>query len=554
MTNRIELAGIAELAPLFDRGIPLEQRLAWAGELRRSRASAAEEMDKVLLTRYSEQDAAIGELRKLLEKAKQLTAKLTAPPLREGVFVAPAPLQDGRVLARCVTGTQELLLSVSDDALLAELACGDRVYLSAEGNAVLGKSNVRRDDPGECASVERWIDAKRLLIRHRDQSIVVQAAAALTQANAKPGDSVRLDRMSGLAVERVDKDEIRRYGATEQATSLPPEALAGYDDIRDDVLRQVTYCIVHPQTAALYGIEHEHPWILLSGPPGNGKTTAARVIGGEIQRLTARNCRILKVNGGELQSPYVGETEARIKAVLNEAHDPEELTVLFIDEVDAIAPARGSSGNVHTDRFLGTWLAELEGFEGRKSFVLIAATNRLDMLDPAFRSRFATEIEIARPRMASARAIFARHLRAEYRYHAGRGPAEVTRRDMIEAAVAKLYLPNAAGAAIATLRLRDGKTRTVTARDLVSGRLIEQICVHACRRAVQRHIDGDPSGLRLEDIDGALDAALDRMRATLTPCNAHSYITDLPLDLAVIAVDAQPRARSAATYLREVSR
>ena len=225
--------------------------------------------------------------------------------------------------------------------------------------------------------------------------------------------------------------------------------------------------------------------------------------------------------------------------------------MLFIDEVDAVARARGGAGNVHSDRFLSTWLSELEGFEGRARCVLVAATNRLDMLDSAFRSRFSCEIHVPRPRMDAARAIFERHLAAELPYDPGGDAAPGTRRTMIESAVAKLYLPNASGATIATLRFRDGKTRAVLARDLMSGRLIEQICTEARERAFQRHIDGGVRGLSAEDLDLAVDTVRDRLRATLTPHNVHSYLTDLPQDVGVVAVALPQRERASVTFLRQ---
>src|ERR1022692_180751 len=109
------------------------------------------------------------------------------------------------------------------------------------------------------------------------------------------------------------------------------------------------------------------------------------------------------------------------------------------------ARTRGLTANVHSDRFLSTWLSCLEGFEGRTNVILVAATNRIDMLDPAFRSRFSHEIHVPRPRLDAARAIFARHLAPDYPYYPGTGPDEENRLAMIESALTKLYLPSVSG-------------------------------------------------------------------------------------------------------------
>ncbi|MCC6473257.1 MAG: AAA family ATPase, partial [Burkholderiales bacterium] len=495
-----------------------------------------------------------GELREMAER-------LTGAPLNEGVFVGPCTLPDGRTLARVAgNGSREVLLNVLEDSLLAELRSGDRVLLATEGNAVLGKCESTAPGPGECALVERWLDAGRLLVSHRDLKVVTRAAALLDPESVRPGDYVRIDPSSGFAMESVKPRDKSPYAPDDESTSLPPEALAGYDELRDGKLRQITYAVAHPGVASLYGLAQQRPWFLLGGPPGVGKTTFARVIAGVLQRQTGRQCRVRRLNGAELLSPYVGETEQRIRSFVREVRDSDAWSIVFIDEVDAIARSRGTSGNVHSDRFLSTWLAELEGFDGRAPCILVAATNRLDMVDAAFRSRCSEEIEIPRPRMEAARAIFARHLSAGLPYRAGRGDGEAggdaagrLRSRMIDTALAKLYLPNAPGALLATLRFRDGKTRAVYARDLMSGRLIEQICTGARRLAFQRHVEGDPCGLRIEDIDAAADAARERLRATLTPSNAHGYLSDLPQDVGVVAVDPAPRVRAGAAYLHEAA-
>ena len=540
------------LEQLFDTSVPIELRQGLLEQLRQERAELIPRFDLAVLRRDRVQVEAIHKLRSVVEELRRETDKLTSAPVNEAVFVGPCTLADERPLARViVNGSREVLLAVRDESILPELRVGDRVLLSSAGNVVLGKSENPMPASGECAVIERWLGSERVVLRHRDQTLVTRTGVALTPENLQPGHTVRIDPLSGFAMERVEVQEQNAYAPDEEATGLPPEALAGCDDIRDGKVRQITYAVAHPEVAALYGLGHQRPWILLGGPPGVGKTTFARVMAGVLQRQTGRKCCIRKLNGAELLSPYVGETEQRIRKFVREVRDSDEWSIIFIDEVEAIARARGTSGNVHSDRFLSSWLAELEGFDGRvPRCILMAATNRLDMVDAAFRSRFSEEIEIPRPRMEAARAIFSFHLAAQLPYDA----APDTRSRMIEAAVSRLYLPNAPGALLATLRLRDGKTRSVFARDLMSGRLIEQICVDARKRAFQRHVEGDAAGLTLDDMDAAVDAARDRLRATITPSNAHSYLTDIPRDLGVVAVDPAPRLRGGVTFIHEAAR
>ena len=555
MTTSTETTDKADeaLRALLNSELPFAARHKLLAEIRARQPDLAKALETSLIERCCHQTGVIEELKAVVGALRQMTEKLTSPALREGLFLGRVSLADGRTLARIVHGNQETLVSVTDDEMFDTLHAGDRVLLTSEANAVLGKSDQSPSEPGECAVAERWLDADRLLLRHRDQTLVVRTAAGLSPETVKPGDKVRLDRNGWLAMEHIAGSQNTQYVASDNATSLPPEALAGYDDLRDGALRRIGCAIAHPELAATYGIRSRHPWILLGGPPGVGKTTLARVIAGTLQRETGRRCRIHKINGAELLSPYVGETEQRIKTLVREAAETEGWSILFIDEVDAIARTRGATSNVHSDRFLSTWLSELEGFEGRTSLILIAATNRLDTLDAAFRERFSWEIHVPRPRMDDARAIFGRHLTPEFPYRPNGPLAAPTRQSMIDTAVARLYLPNAPGAAIATLRFRDGRTRPVLARDLMSGRLIEQICTHARERAFQRHADGGDSGLTTDDMEFAVAAVRERLRVTLTPQNVHGYLTDLPTDVGVVSVEPAPRAPAGGAFIRQVT-
>jgi len=554
MTNKAETAVDQTLERVLDASIALDARQMLLATLRQQHVDLAPRIDRTLLQRHAAQADAIGKLNGIVEDLRATTERLTSAPVQEGVFVAPCPLAEEHDLARIVvSGGRELLLEVLDDSILPALQTGDRVLLSTSGNVVIGKSSHGSPGAGECAVVERWLGSDRLVLRQRDQTVVTRTAAALTPERIESGAMVRIDPLSGFAMEQVEPLERSPYAADDEATSLPVEALAGYDDLRDGRLRQISYAIAHRDVASAYGLDRQRPWILLGGPAGVGKSTFARVIAGVLQRETGQQCRVRRLNGAELLSPYVGETEQRIRALVREVRKSDDWSIVFIDEVDAIARARGSAGNVHSDRFLSTWLAELEGFDGRAPCILVAATNRIDMVDAAFRSRCSEEIAIPRPGMPSARAIFEYHLPPELPYHADDGAAGVMREQMIGVAVARLYLPNAPGAVIATLRFRDGKTRAVYMRELMSGRLIEQICIDARKRAFRRHVEGERIGLHVEDIDAAVDDARDRLRATLTPANAHAHLVDLPHDVAVVAVDRAAHVRGSVAFLREVA-
>ena len=194
---------------------------------------------------------------------------------------------------------------------------------------------------------------------------------------------------------------------------------------------------------------------------------------------------------------------------------------------------RGDAVGHHSDKFLGAILAEIDGFNDRGNVAIVAATNRKEMLDPAFLERISDlEIEVRRPDRDGAQQIFGIHLPATLPYLDG--PS--TRDTLLATAIARLYSPNADNS-IGTLRFRDGKTRPVAARDLMSGRTIAQICRMVCQSAFLRDVRGGTPGIRASDLDEAVAQVMDRLGSTLSPRNARAYLSDLPQDVDVVAVD-----------------
>ena len=309
----------------------------------------------------------------------------------------------------------------------------------------------------------------------------------------------------------------------------------------EQVLARFVFSIIHPDLAREYQVMDDGARrLLLQGPPGTGKTTLMRMIAARIAQETSQHCRVVTISGAQLYSSYVGETERNIRRCFAQLQDYDGPGILFFDEIDAIGRVRGNISGYHDDRFLGTLLAELEGMQ-RTNIAVIAATNRSDTLDSALRGRFSWEIEMPRPDKVAATQIFAIHMPEDLPYQANGFEASRSREDLIDAGVSHLYQPNADNK-IASLKFRDGKQREVAARELVSGRLIEQICNSARVAAFERRCRGGESGLSVEDMQTATADAIERLRQTLTVRNISSYLSDLPQDLDVVSVEAiRPR-------------
>jgi len=204
----------------------------------------------------------------------------------------------------------------------------------------------------------------------------------------------------------------------------------------------------------------------------------------------------------------------------------------------------GLSDRVH-GHVLNSFFAELDGVQSRGNVLVIAATNRLDVLDPALvrPGRLGDEkIEIPRPNIAATRSIFARHLKLEvpYAQNGHGGDLAATREELIERAVSHIFAPNTASA-LATLTFRDGRQRAVHPADLVSGAVIAGICRVAVERACHRERDTDQCGVRLDDLLTAIDDEFRSTARQLTLGNCHNYLSGLPQDMGVVRVEQAQR-------------
>ncbi len=470
------------------------------------------------------------------DELREVLEMLSGPPWHPAILREVIETQRGPRALVCVANAMSVV-DFADDIDPKSLSRGALVFLNGGRSALMALAPEGFPRCGETAVFESQTPDGRLRVRARDEQIVVDAAADLDTDALAPGDPVRWDRSAQLVFERLESTEGRSY-LLEEADDLAIDAVAGQDAGRDTLIAALSAALVEPEKATRSGVDASRA-VLLYRPPGCGKTLVARLAAAEIQRRSGQRCHFASVRPGEFESPYVGETEqnirARFKALREAASDG--LGVLFLHEIDAVGRTRGGLSAHHSDRFLAALLTEIDGFTGRGRVALVAATNRRDLLDPALLSRLSdVEIEIRRPDLSGASAIFAVHLPSELPYRPNGADAAATRQEIIERAVSALYAPNAASG-ISELQFRDGTRRTVFARELVSGRLIAQIARAACQAAFRRDIEGGSPGLAPRDMDDAVSDAIERLSTTVTVGNARAYLDDLPQDLDVVRVD-----------------
>jgi proteasome-associated ATPase len=506
------------------------------GEIRQRSPEEGSDIDRLLLSRLLLARRELDSVNKIQEELREAVQKLSATPWHPALFLRPVETQLGeRALVSC--NRQRRLVELSDEVEGRALVRGQAVFLSRELNLLMATAPAELMEFGETAFFDHLTEDGRLVLKQRDEEYVVEAASSLGTAQLCQGDRVRWDRDAWLAFEQIESNEGRQF-ITEDVDDIGPEMLGGQDACLEELLMALTVNVVNPQLAQTYGLGGRRS-VLLVGPPGVGKTRMTRIAASMLQRISGKTCRFAAVKPGEFTTPWIGETEQNIrncfKALREEAGDG--LAVLFLDEIESIGRVRGRGlGSDHADRFLAALLAEIDGFGDRGNVALVTATNRKDLVDPALLQRLSdVEIAVQRPNLRAAREIFDVHLGESYPYATNGVDASSTRREIIESALSCLYAPNGEGA-LCELQFRDGKRRTIHARELMSGRLIEQIATDVRNAAFHRNLRTGETGIRQSDMEAAAARALEKLRSTLTINNVHDHIDDLPQDNDVVRV------------------
>ena len=519
-----------------DGPLNLEEILVRVQSIRASAAEAAAKVDRALVETILAHRRGLLDARTQLADFQETLDRLSTPPLHPAIFHRGVT-SEGVTKAIVQIGNARRVVLAGDEVDLSALTRGDEVFLNSEQNLIVAASPDGPPRCGETAMFERKLPDGRLVLRWHDDPLVVDAAGRLADAEFKTGDAVRIDRNAWMAFEKIELEAGRQY-LLDEVPNLPLDAVGGQSANLENLLSVLTVILVEPQRAAVYGLTGRNS-ILMSGPPGCGKTLMARVAVSEIARLTGKKCRFAVVKPAQWESPWVGQTQENIRQFFQTLRETGEdgFAVVFLDEVESVGRIRGGAVGHHSDKFLAALLAELDGFVERRNVAVICATNRKDLLDAALYERLSDlEVTVGRPDLRGARAIFQIHLSESVPYHPNGALAKTTRAELIELAVSRFYSPNADNE-LCKIRFRDGRQRTIAARELASGRLIENVCRTARRSAFLREIRGGTAGVQLKDMEDSVSQALERMRTILSIHNAHAYLADLPQDVDVVSVE-----------------
>jgi proteasome-associated ATPase len=372
---------------------------------------------------------------------------------------------------------------------------------------------------GEVVVLKELLDSHRAVVTQRaDEDKVGIVADPLRGVKLKIGDHILMDAKSGYLLEKLPKSEVEDL-TLEEVPDISYEDIGGLstqiESIKDAVELPYLY-------SDYYKEHHLAPpkGVLLYGPPGCGKTMIAKAVANNLAARISekRGERVkgffLSIKGPELLNKYVGETERKIREIFVKAREKaaEDVpVVIFFDEMDALFRTRGSgiSSDVETT-IVPQLLAELDGVESVKNVIVIGASNRQDLIDPAILrpGRLDVKIKIERPDKSSAVDIFNKYMtaqlpihEAELRPHGGDVEAALTR--MIGATIDEMYSLEEENRFL-EVTYANGDKEVLYFKDFASGAMIESVVRRAKKLALKRYIQTGDKGITVDDLLAAV--------------------------------------------------
>ena len=453
--------------------------------------------------------ATLREAREHIAALREEVEKLTMPPSAYGTFLGAN--DDGTV--DISTAGRKMRVSVHPEVNVAALERGDVVALDESLNGVLARGG---EVAGEVVVLKELMeDATRVLVVGRaDEERVCELAGALVGERLRAGDHLLMDGRSGLIVERLPRPEIEEL-VLEEVPDVTYEDVGGLDD----QIEQIQDAVELPYLYA--DLFHEHQLqppkgILLYGPPGCGKTLIAKAVANSLAKRVAEKTGnastrsyFLNIKGPELLNKYVGETERQIRLIFQRAREKSEEgvpVIVFFDEMDSLFRTRGTgiSSDIESTIVPQLW-AEIDGVESLKNVIVIGASNREDLIDPAILrpGRLDVKIKIERPDETSARQIFSRYLTAHLPISEAEctkyGTAQEAVDAMISAGVDRMYADDDANRFL-EVTYQNGDKEVLFFRDFASGAMIENIVRRAKKLSIKRQIEGGDKGICTEDL------------------------------------------------------
>jgi proteasome-associated ATPase len=489
------------------------------------RIAEAEGRAAFLSDRNDKLAATLREAREQLVTLKEEVDRLGQPPSGYGVFLTRH--DDGTV--DVFTGGRKLRVSLSPNVEGDELRPGQEVMLNEAMNVVEARGFERAGDVVMLKELLEPIDGvtpRALVIGHTDEERVVYLADSLTDQPLRVGDSLLLESRSGYVYERIPKSEVEEL-VLEEVPDIDYSDIGGLARQIEQIRDAVELPFLHAELFREYQLRPPKG-ILLYGPPGCGKTLIAKAVANSLARQVAAvkgggvnqaKSFFLNIKGPELLNKYVGETERHIRLVFQRAREKASEgtpVIVFFDEMDSIFRTRGSgvSSDVEST-IVPQLLSEIDGVEGLENVIVIGASNREDMIDPAILrpGRLDVKIKIERPDAEAARDIFSKYLKVDLPLHPDDLAEHGGNRDaciaaMIQRTVERMYTESEENRFL-EVTYANGDKEVLYFKDFNSGAMLQNIVDRAKKMAIKEELETRIPGLRVGHL---MSACLDEFK------------------------------------------
>ena len=452
------------------------------------------------------------EAREHIAALREEVDKLTQPPSAYGTFLGHN--DDGTV--DVFSGGRKMRVALHPELVEQSggLDRGAEVVLNESLNVVLARGGEKS---GEIVTLKELLeDGRAVIVGRADEERVVEQADSLKETKLRSGDSLLMDSRTGLLLEKLPRPEVEEL-ILEEVPDISYSDIGGLDGQIEAITDAVELPFVHRELF----IEHKLPapkGILLYGPPGCGKTLIAKAVANSLAKKVsevtgdkAARSYFLNIKGPELLNKYVGETERQIRLVFQRAREKSEEgvpVIVFFDEMDSLFRTRGTGISSDMEStIVPQLLAEIDGVETLRNVIVIGASNREDLIDPAILrpGRLDVKIKIERPDKDAAQQIFARYLTADLPLNEaevkdlGGGDRDKAVQGMIERTVVEMYRDDEANQFL-EVTYQNGDKEIMYYKDFSSGAMIENIVRRAKKLAIKRVIAGDSPGIRTQDL------------------------------------------------------
>ncbi len=509
----------------------LRRRLADSPRQTRLLEERLREAETNLASVTGQNDRLAGTLREARDQIvalKEEVDRLAQPPSGFGIFLEAC--EDGS--ADVFTGGRKMRVSVSPGIELSELKPGQEVVLNEALNVVIAQGY---ETIGEVVMLKEILEGgdRALVISHADEERIARLAEPLRNSTLRGGDSLLLEPRSGYVYERIPKAEVEEL-ILEEVPDITYSEIGGLAP----QIEQIRDAIELPYLHADLFKEHQlkpPKGVLLYGPPGCGKTLIAKAVANSLaKQVAARTAAqasqdgepaapgqgaqaagqakegksfFLNIKGPELLNKYVGETERHIRLVFQRAREKASEgmpVIVFFDEMDSIFRTRGSGVSSDVENtIVPQLLSEIDGVEGLENVIVIGASNREDMIDPAILrpGRLDVKIKIERPDAEAARDIFSKYVVGGLPLHPDDltehgGSAAATVEEMIQRVVERMYSETEENRFL-EVTYANGDKEVLYFKDFNSGAMIENIVARAKKMAIKEFLETGQKGIRI---------------------------------------------------------